>query len=280
MSKSKGYVDLHIHTSMSDGSYRPEECVNLALNSNLNAIAITDHNSFEGVEDAIYFGKQNNLEIIPGTEISIDFCYDFHILAYFKDMRFLNLQSWLIDLRFEDAVLNMEIAADKVRELGFNIPNSLIDTLTRNKHPGVYRVFEALVLKKHFKTPLQAERELFAFGKPGYIEGIFTTLEVFRLVKENGGKVFLAHPTLYGLDNSEIVDVVSELKAAGLDGIEVYHSLVNEENTIFLKNLAVEKNLLISGGSDFHGEIRPKARIGYGYGDTRVPYEILQKMWK
>ena len=209
------YIDMHIHTYMSDGTMSPEDCIILALKNGIGTVAITDHNSFAGVEDALYFGKKYGIEVIPAIEFNTALMDNLHFLVYFNNMNFLQLQSF---------ISNMDFAV--------------------------------------------------TYGKP------YTNKQVFDKMKENGGKIFMAHPMKYGFENEELLNQIEAYKNMGLDGIEAYHNSTNLEQSRYLTQIANDKNLLICGGSDFHGEMRPNIKLGFGSENTMIDYEIWENIKK
>jgi predicted metal-dependent phosphoesterase TrpH len=273
------FIDLHIHSDMSDGSFSPEDLISFAAKQKISLISITDHNTFEGVEDAIYYGKQKGVDVLAGVEISADYTIDIHLLAFFPDERFLQLQGWISDLRYGDIEEKIHIVLEKAANLGYKIPQKSFGRVLKENKPCVYRVFDFLTEAGYFDSPLEAEIEAFAYGKNGYTEGLFTPLEIIRIVKEYGGRVFLAHPFKYGLEDFEVDKLLEDALIMGVDGIEVYHSEATSEEIKHLEEFVKKHNLLCTGGSDFHGEIKPDVDLGFFDKDKRFPYEIAQKMF-
>lgn len=273
------FIDLHIHSDMSDGNFSPEDIISFAAKQNISLIAITDHNSFEGVEDAIYYGKKKGVDVLAGAEISADYTIEIHLLAYFPDERFLQLQGWLTDLRYGDIDEKIDAALQKAAELGYKIPQKSFDRVLKENRPCVYRVFDFLTEAGYYDSPLEAELEAFAYGKKGYIEGLFTPLEIIRIVKEFGGKVFLAHPFKYGLEPFEVDKLLEDALIMGVDGIEVYHGEASEEEIKHLEEFVKKHHLLCSAGSDFHGEIKPHVELGLYDKNKRFPYSIAEQMF-
>jgi len=265
-------IDLHIHTTWSDGTNSPEECVQLAFNAGLDTIAITDHNTFEGVEEAVYHAKKFNIKVVPAIEFNVNYTYAFHFLAYFKDNSFLQLQTYFYKMRSENLKTTIETAISTLKEKGISFKEKTLKKyIPTSPYIGAYAVFDGLCHQGMFSNPFEAERELFSKGKCCDFEQKFTILESFNNIKNCGGKIFLAHPLIHDIKTDELKLILPELITAGIDGLEVYHSYMTLEQTNFLKSLCAEHNLLYSGGSDYHGKNRPGVNIGYLSGDVRVP---------
>lgn len=281
MSNGEKYIDLHIHTDMSDGSYSPEEIVLLAKQSKICTIAITDHNTFEGVEDAMYYGKKYSIEVIAGVEISIDFSCSFsvHGLAYFFDDRFLQLQGWLFNLRNNNITSIIEQISVKVKEIGIPFSKKDFFKYIGSNPINIYCIFDYISTISSYKSAFEVEKGLFCIGKPCFIEELNTVTEVIRIVKEFGGKLFLSHPFKYGLEKNDAINLVRTAKARGFDGIEVYHGEATPEEIKILEKLSIELDLLITGGSDFHGDLRPNIKLGI-VNNNKLPYEIFENIRK
>lgn len=273
------FIDLHIHSDMSDGSFSPEDIINFAAKQKLSLISITDHNTFESVEDAIYYGKKKEVDVLAGVEISADYTIEIHLLAYFPDERFLQLQGWLSDLRYGDIDEKIELVLEAAANLGYKIPRKSFDRVLKENKPCVYRVFDFLTDAGYFDSPLEAEIEAFAFGKKGYTEGHYTPLEIIRIVREQGGKVFLAHPFKYGLEAFEVDKLLEDALIMGVDGIEVYHGEASDKEVKHLEEFVKKHSLLCCAGSDFHGEIKPDVDLGVYDKDKSFPYVVAQKMF-
>jgi len=279
LSNNKKFIDLHIHTNMSDGSYSPEEIVLLAKQNGISAIAITDHDTFEGVEDAMYYGAKYGIEVIAGVEIGIDFSYNFgvHGLAYFFDNRFLQLQEWFFNLRNYNVNSFIDSISRKVIEIGIPFSNKDFMKFSGNKYINIYCVFDYISTISDYTSAFEVEKELFTFGKPCFIEGLNIISEIIRIVKDCGGKLFLSHPFKYGLEKNDAIELVKTAKLRGFDGIEVYNGESSLEQTKILENLSKELKFLITGGSDFHGENKPNVKIGI-VNNKNLSYEILEKI--
>lgn len=274
------YVDLHVHSSASDGSFTPQEVVELAKNAGLSQFALTDHDTIGGVEQALNHAKQiGKIEVIPGTELS---CYygnrEIHIVGLFvnhKDEIFLSKLQKLKDAREarnEQMVRNFVNAGIQltVDELKHGNPNSVI---TRAHFARV------LVEKGYCKNKNEAFDRYVGIGCPFYLPKPKVTPEhVLKLITEAGGTAILAHPYSYKLSKSEVEDLLDYLIPLGLSGMECYYSTYDNGQTQELRSMALSKGLLVSGGSDFHGVVKPDISIGIGRGNLKIPEKLLDSI--
>lgn len=276
------YIDLHVHSSASDGSLTPEEVVELAKRAGLASFALTDHDTVEGVERALDHAKKiKGIEVIPGTELS---CYynnrEIHIVGLFinhKDETFLNELQKLEqarEARNEKMVQNFVDAGIPItlEELKHGNPNSVI---TRAHFARV------LIEKGICKDKNEVFDKYLGIGCPFYLPKPKVTPEhVISLINQAGGIAILAHPYSYKLSKTEIEHMLDDLIPAGLSGMECYYSTYDDGQMQELRNIAHAKNLLISGGSDFHGTVKPDISIGTGHGNLRIPDKLLTAIRK
>lgn len=276
------YIDLHVHSSASDGSLTPEEVVELAKHAGLTSFALTDHDTVEGVERALDHAKKiKDIEVIPGTELS---CYynnrEIHIVGLFinhKDETFLNELQKLEqarEARNEKMVQNFVDAGIPItlEELKHGNPNSVI---TRAHFARV------LIEKGICKDKNEVFDKYLGIGCPFYLPKPKVTPEhVISLINQAGGIAILAHPYSYKLSKTEIEHMLDDLIPAGLSGMECYYSTYDDGQMQELRNIAHAKNLLISGGSDFHGTVKPDISIGTGHGNLRIPDKLLTAIRK
>lgn len=275
------FVDLHVHSNASDGTLTPSEVVWLAKKTGLAAIALTDHDSIEGVDEAVAAGKEYDIEIIPGVELSCAYISkEIHIVGLFVDCKNTGFLNELNRLKETRNARNEEMA-EKCRERGMNIT---IDELLK-EYPG------AVITRAHFASYL---------AKKGFVSSVKDAFdrylndhapcfvprykmpcsETIELIHNAGGIAILAHPILYKLGNSELEKLVKYLAGCGLDGIEALYSTYTSGEEIQIRKLARENGLLISGGSDFHGANKPHIQLGTGKGNLRIPYDVLEHIKK
>lgn len=274
------YIDLHTHSTMSDGSMTPEELVNHAKGSGLSAIALTDHDGVEGVERAISEGERIGVEVVPGVEMSAQFKTETHILGYdinICDRDFLCAMEEVRKARFERNL----ITAENLRKIGFDVSYDEALKFAPNGFLGRAHYAKLMVEKGYVKSVKEAFVKYLSSGKEGYCSlQRYTPEECIEIINNAGGKAFLAHLHLIKLPDDELEEYVIRLKKAGLSGIEGYYTEYDEEMHAKYIALANKHSLLISGGTDFHGEMKPQISIGKGYGDLEIPYNLLENMRK
>lgn len=270
-------IDLHVHSSASDGSFTPSEVVELAKNAGITEFALTDHDTVEGVSEALTHAKEmGGITVIPGTELS---CYygsrEIHIVGLFvnhEDEIFLSELQKLKEAREARNERMVQSFADAgialtIEELKHGNPNSVI---TRAHFARV------LVEKGYCKDKNEAFDKYLGIGCPFYLPKPKVTPEhVLPLITNAGGTAILAHPYSYKLSRSEVEALLDYLIPLGLSGMECYYSTYDNGQTQELRSMALSKELLVSGGSDFHGVVKPDISIGTGRGNLRIPEKLL-----
>jgi predicted metal-dependent phosphoesterase TrpH len=264
------YADLHIHTIYSDGSFLPATIIRHAVKNNLKVISITDHDSIDGIEASIKEGEKNGVEVIPGIEISttVD-TGEIHILGYFidyKDEYFLKRLKTIQEIR----VKRMSVMIDKLSKLMININ---LNELTEYAGSGsICRLHLAHFLKKKgfVGSVYEAFDRYIGSGKPAYEKmNALTPEEGIGLILNAGGIPVLAHPGLTKRD-----DLIDEMIESGLKGLEVYHSGQSEEDTTRYFQMAKDKGLLVTGGSDCHGE----KKLNMLMGRIKLPIQYVDRL--
>ena len=269
------YVDLHIHSTFSDGAFTPEEIVKHASKKGLAAIAITDHDNTDGTLLAIRAGKKWGVEIVPGVELSVEpespKDEEIHILGYYIDWQDENFQEKLRHFREARRERAYQIL-EKLDRLGIKIdPQQLFELAGKG---SVGRMHVARILKEEgFVNYLQEAFDLYlAYGKPAYVPKLrLPSQEALDLISRIGGISVIAHP-LYGGNSKEIIQ---KLKSLGLDGIEVYYTNHTPEDVKRFRSWAKVFGLLITGGSDCHGGTLDEEIL---IGSIGVPYEVLEQL--
>ena len=262
-------IDLHVQTTASDGVFSPREVVVLAQRAALDAIAVTDHDSVDGLDQALQEGEDRGLLVIPGVELSSDADgTDVHILGYFVDWRSDALRQRLEALR-DARRLRAERMVEALTKGGY--PLTLQDVLRQSGEGAIGRahIGRALVDVGHATSMRDAFEHFIGHGGPFYVKKpLAHPREVCRVIVEAGGLPVLAHPAV-----SRAEGLVAELVDAGLVGIEVYHSEHDAVARGRLLALAEEYRLLVTGGSDFHGH-----RGGVELGVADVPTDLLEPL--
>jgi predicted metal-dependent phosphoesterase TrpH len=246
-------VDLHMHTNYSDGNLNPFQLIVKAKEAGLKVISITDHDNVNALHEAIRFGKEMGVIVIPGVEISADLDgQEIHILGYFIDYENSDLKDYLVTLRAE-RLKRVEKMCIKLNELGSHIKAETLIVEDENEISiGRPHVAAALSQEGFVGSYYEAFIKYIGDGKPAYIKKPNPTyIEVISLISGLGGLSFIAHP-------GKIVreELLFKLINAGIDGIEVIHPAHSKEDIQYFSEIASEHFLLTSGGSDFHGGLK------------------------
>ncbi len=278
-------IDLHTHSTASDGTLTPLEIIALAAQSNLAAISITDHDTLEGVRQISTAALPAGLQFLSGIEISTSPPTSFpisgslHILGYGIRVDDPALNTILGQLKTSRDNRTPGIIA-KLNGLGFNISYAEVHRLAGDGQVGRPHVAACMVKKGYAASMDDAFSRYLGHGKPAYVDRYrITATEAISLVRAAGGVPVLAHPMLYGLPDVESVQLlVEELIKAGIMGIEVYYPDHSEVFTRQLSALAQQRDLLMTGGTDFHGDLKPDTHLGMGTGDFWVPFGLFEKL--
>lgn len=259
-------IDLHVHSCCSDGSFTPEELVALAQSAGLSAFALTDHDTTDGIGQALLAAEGSGLEVVPGIEFSTRWLHrDIHILGYYIDYRAQSFQETLHGFLAARDVRNRQMC-ERIREhTGFPISMEALTACFP----------DAVITRAHMAAWLTdrgcVETRQIAFDKylgdhaPCFVPKAETTpADAIRLILSHGGIPVLAHPLLYSLSRKQLHQLVGELKAEGLMGIEAIYVLNRGSDEAFVRSLAEQYGLLITGGSDFHGKNKPDIALGTG----------------
>lgn len=274
-------IDLHTHSSISDGSMSPEELMAAAKAAGLKAIALTDHDTLDGLERAATAAKEIGLEFIPGCELTVTHeTLRFHMLALWLPLDAPDIQSALDEIIRHRNERN-HIIIQKLNDLGINL--SYDDVLAKAGDGAVGRPhFAAAMMEKGFVTSAQDafDRYLGANGKAYEPKKVLTAAHSLELLQRHGATPVLAHPCQIGLGKDELASLILTLKGMGLDAIEAYYSDHSPSQTRSFLELARRLDLGVAGGSDFHGPIKPDIRLGTGRGRLDIPYSVLEDLKK
>lgn len=273
-------IDLHTHTTCSDGTLTPKELIEKAAEIGLEAIAVTDHDITNGIDEAIETAKAfPGLSVIPGIELSSGYKNrEVHIVGLFIDRYNKGFNETLNELREKRQKRNISMI-NKLKSLGLDV--SYDELLSVSGKNIITRAHFAVLLEK--KGYVQTKDEAFAKyigqGKPGYVKrDILTASDAIALIRAAGGLPIIAHPFSYGFGTEQVEDMVSDFAFYGAVGMECYYSTHSYEDTVFALSLCESYGLLPSGGSDFHGKNKPGLELGSGYGDLEVPKKILEDL--
>lgn len=277
-------IDLHVHSICSDGTDSPSVLVDKAIKKGLSAFALTDHDTTKGIAEALAACESarlngSDIEVIPGVEISTNFdSTEIHIVGLFIDYNDSGFNSFLNNQLNSRDERNKQICK-RFQNIGINITYE--DML---KSYG-----DAVITRAHFADRLVAigavgdRNEAFdrylGQGKPCFVpRAKVDPAEAVDQIHKAGGIAILAHPILYHLGKAQMNKLLDHICSAGLDGIEAIYSTYKMGDELSIRRIASERNLLISGGSDYHGKNKPHIQLGTGMGHLFVPYELLDKM--
>lgn len=270
MTHSPKYADLHLHTVFSDGTYTPEELISASAKRKLSAIAVVDHDTVTGIEPVTQAASLNNIEVISGIELSSEYeGLEIHILGYLIDYKNTKLTERLNILK-QNRIERVYKIVEKLNDMGVALDPVKIFNLSGQGTVGRLHIARALVLEGKVSSVFEAFKKYIGDKCPAYVLGFkFSPSEAIKLIKDAGGISVLAHP--YTIHNDElIIKFIGE----GLMGLEVYYPEHSQSMVNFYKNLALQHNLLITGGSDCHGSAKGDVRIG----SMKVSYELVEKM--
>ena len=271
------WIDLHVHTLNSDGSDTATAVVQKAAGVGLRAIAITDHDTFAGIDEAKRAGERLGVEIVPGVELST--MYDgehVHLLAYYMDRNAPALRE-LMDLAVRERVKRNETMVQRLHDAGYPID---MDEM-RTEYPGQVMLgrphVAAILMKKGIVPDIRTGVvELMGKGKPFYVERYHIPLtDYIRAVREAGGMPVIAHLFQYRYTEQQRRAMVSAAADAGCVGLEGMYSTYTPEQQKWVFDAAAEHGLICTGGSDYHGTRKVHIALGTGMGDLAVPYSLL-----
>jgi len=273
-----GYVDLHLHTTASDGVMTPSEIVRYAKSKGLQAIAITDHDTIEGLEEGLLEGEKIGFEVVPGVEISAEYSPgSMHLLGYFLDIHDPLLKGNLDYLQKARAERNPKII-ENLNRLGVRISYEEVVKASGGGQVGRPHFAQVLIEKGYVRSFQEAFDRFLKKGAPAYADKVrFKPEQAISFIKESGGVAVLAHPKTLGM-NSTLQKILLELMEEGLKGIEVFYPEHNSLEVAQFKALAKRYGLLMTGGTDYHGIDKEELDIGVGRGEMRLPYSLVEEL--
>lgn len=272
-------IDLHLHTTHSDGSLSPTEVLQLALKARVTALAITDHDIVSSIPEALAVGAELGIEIIPGVEISS--CIgnsELHILGYYIQWQDPELNQRFATLRESRHNRNPQII-ERLRSLGLDVTYGEVRALAGTDSVGRPHIARLLMDKKYVTSAKDAFDLYLAEGRPAYVARELPQPEdAIAWIRAAGGVAVLAHPTWAKVSGEGLFTLLKTLKASGLGGIEVHYSTHTKRQTAEYLDLAKRLDLLVTGGSDFHGITKPDIGVGTGLGDLKVSEKLLEPL--
>ncbi|MEN8198650.1 MAG: PHP domain-containing protein [Thermodesulfobacteriota bacterium] len=271
-------IDLHVHSHFSDGSQSPTELVRLAVKSGVTALSITDHDTMDGVDEAMAAGALHGVEVVPGLEVSV--VHDrraLHILGYYLDQGNKKLNDALAVIQEARDLRNEKILA-KLCSFGVDATSAELKKISGLGQTGRPHIAKLLMnhgvvnsisqaFDDYLRKDAKAYEPRFAYGAE----------DAIRFITEAGGLAVLAHPIQVDRTLALLHTLLPELKSYGLAGIETYYPSQPKSMQKRLKKFAREYDLLLTGGSDYHGDIRPGTRLAGGH-NVYVPPALLDKM--
>lgn len=278
-------IDLHIHSNASDGTFSPSEILTLSLEHHLRAIAITDHDTLSGVREAVLIGIPPDLKFVSGVEISatpppsFNCPGSFHILGYALDPEDQNLNQTLEKLQLARKNRNPQIIA-RLNALGIDISLDEVRRHIGGGQLGRPHIARLMVQKKIVGTIADAFDNYLGKDGPAYVDKFrLGSADALATILDAGGVPVLAHPSLLKTDSLNTLEkLMITLKDMGLRGIEAYYPSHTRRQVDRYLQLADRLELLVTGGTDFHGKLNSEIQIGTGKGDFFVPYEIYEAL--
>lgn len=271
------YIDLHIHSVYSDGTCTPAELIAIAEEKHLSHIALTDHDTIDGIHEAIQAAAGSSVTLIPGVELSTDYGQiDVHIVGLGIDCDSPVLAAQLEQFRLERIHRNKKMC-ELLAQKGFSI--------TYENLTAAYP--DAVLTRAHFARYLYDKGEVSSMRKvfdkyinsdgPCYVpRKKITPMQAVSFIKKANGTAVLAHPLLYHMEHHELCELITQLKQFGLDAIETFYSCNEEGDESYVRSLANEFGLALSGGSDFHGTNKPDIEMGSGKGNLAISSSLLE----
>lgn len=276
---TKRIVDLHVHSNKSDGTFTPSELVDYAVEKGLTAFALTDHDTIEGVNEALLASEGKPVTVLPGVEFSTEYeGKDIHIVGLMIDPNCPAILEKMQEFVSSRITRNQKMCA-ALQAAGVDVSyEKLMET-----YPG------AVITRAHYAKYMMKEGYVKSFAEaferyigdraPCFIpREKVTPQDAIKLILEAKGIPVLAHPLLYGMGKDRLQLLVERLKEAGLVAIEAVYSTYSPSEEAEMRKLAKENGLLISGGSDFHGSTKPGLDLAVGYGRLYIPEEILTNL--
>lgn len=272
-------VDLHTHTSASDGTDTPTELIIKAAKKNLASIAITDHDTLSGLEEAEDAGKQYQVEVIRGCELGVASEYgEIHLLGLWIPHHAVQLEKALKTLRKHRDERN-KLIVDKINRLGIPLEYEDIVAKSFGETVGRLHIAQALMEKGYVSSVAEAFHKYLGYNALAYIPKVtLQAKEGIRLLVDSGAMVSFAHPMLLKCPKDWLEATLLQFKEYGLSAIEAYHSDHSSQDERYCVELAHRYGLGLTGGSDYHGEGKPLISLGKGRGGMRITVTMLDML--
>jgi hypothetical protein len=283
--KERPLIDLHIHSTASDGSMSPLKIIEAAHRSNLGAIAITDHDTISGSKEVTEHTIPPELKFVTGVEISaspppgFQCSGSFHILGYCIDVNDPGLNTALTTMKQARKDRNPRIVRN-LNEMGIDITFDEVAEECGSGQMGRPHIATILLKKGYVQNINEAFNKYLGKGKPAYVDKYRAeSAQAIEIIRNAGGVPVLAHPFLLALeDPDQLEDLIKTMKDTGLMGLEAYYPEHSPKWIDYYIQLAESLELLITGGTDFHGSLKPAVQMGVGKGNLSIPYELYEKL--
>jgi len=264
------FADLHLHTNFSDGTYTPEELINRVSTTGIESIAITDHDTVDGIPTAIEAANKKDIEVIPAIELSTEYDgLEIHILGYLIDYKKEELIDKLDFLKKnrQERIYKM---LSRLKEMDVFIKAEDVFKLAGSGTVGRLHLARILLKEGYANSIYDAFAKYIGERAPAYVCGFhLSPYEAIKLIKDVGGISVLAHPLSMKRD-----DLIPLFIDYGMRGLEVYYPEHSKATTEYYKGLADKYSLLITGGSDYHGDAKPEVQLG----SIKLPYALVEKL--
>ncbi len=267
-----GYVDLHIHSTFSDGTCSIPELIQIALEKNLRAIAITDHDCVDGISRADDLGRAHGIEVVPGVELSCEIDgKDIHVLGYLMDIENSGLIGKLHEMK-QARYARAEKMIENLNRQGVDLRFDTVLKIAGEGAIGRPHIAAAMLKEELIYSFREAFDKYIGYDSPAYVDKMtLHPRDVFQIILDAGGIPVLAHPGVTGVDER-----IPEFSRMGLKGIEAFHSEHPPPVQKYYVEYARRHSLLVTGGSDFHSSNQTRAEIGF----PAVKYEVVQALRK
>ncbi len=274
-------IDLHTHSHYSDGTLSPKALIEYAKAAGLSVIALTDHDTVEGNNEAVAYGNKLGLEVIPGVEVSVFFKNrSMHMLGYWVDSTDPDLQDRLTVIQAARHERNKRII-DRLNSLGIDVSLEELALQSSCGEVGRPHIASLLISRGVVKSREEAFIRYLRRGAAAYVEREhFPAESAIAIIRQAGGLAVLAHPISMAISLPKLTELVKELQVVGLDGLEAYYPNHSNKNVKYLQGLASGLGLVVSGGSDFHGESVSRGINGMAGKNSSfvVPANVLEQL--
>lgn len=271
----KKCIDLHVHTTASDGTFSPSKVVSLASEKGLYAVAITDHDTVDGVEEAVNASAHFGVEVVPGVEISVGNTDDIHILGLYVNVYEECFARLMTKLKLERKNRNLELISNLQKE-GIDVSYEDISETMNTDNVGRLHIAQYLQQKGYVNNYRYAFKRYLVPGCKAYVPiNHISEEDGIKAILNSGGIPILAHINYLKATDFAVEEKVKKLMEYGLEGIEVMYSSYDKKTEKLAQELCEKYGLLKSGGTDFHGARRRGVSLGSGRGNLCVPYDYL-----